>query len=167
MHLTAHTDYALRVLMYTALIAPKSTTIDEIAGRYDLSRNHLMKIVQRLGAAGYLDTLRGRGGGIRLGRPPEEIVLGEVIRLTEERFDLVECHNDAKNRCVISDDCLLRGVLDDAARAFMAVLDGKTLRDVIANEASLLHQLKFTPIRPAARTNTDPVSKGRQPETPG
>jgi Rrf2 family transcriptional regulator, nitric oxide-sensitive transcriptional repressor len=151
MHLTAHTDYALRVLMYAALIAPRTTTIDEIAGRYGLSRNHLMKIVQRLGAGGYLQTLRGRGGGIRLGRPAESISLGEVVRLTEERFDLVECHDEAHNRCVISSDCLLRGVMDSAADAFMAVLDGKTLRDVIANEAPLMRQLKFTPSERAAR----------------
>lgn len=152
MHLTAHTDYALRVLMYTALIAPRTTTIDEIADRHGLSRNHLMKIVQRLGAGGYLETLRGRGGGIRLGRPAEDIRLGDVIRLTEERFNLVECHDDAHNRCVISGDCLLRGVIDGAAAAFMAVLDSKTLRDVIANEVPLMRHLKFTPIERTERT---------------
>jgi Rrf2 family nitric oxide-sensitive transcriptional repressor len=148
MHLTAHTDYALRVMMYVALVTPQTTTIDEIAERYELSRNHLMKIVQRLAAAGLLETLRGRGGGMRLGRPAPEIRVGDIVRTAEGSFQLVECHDAARNRCRISGSCLLRGVLDEAVAAFLQVLDGKTLADMIANQEHLRADLKFSAVTP-------------------
>ena len=112
MRLTVHTDYALRLLMLLAMEPEQLHTIEEIARRYDISRNHLMKVTQTLAQAGFVESLRGRGGGLRLARPAGEIILGEVVRATEDGFDIVECFNRVNNRCVVAPACGLRGRFD-------------------------------------------------------
>ena len=137
MRLTFHTDYALRVLMLLAIEPQRRHTIAEIAERYDISRAHLMKVAQTLTQAGFVDSLRGRGGGLRLGALPASINLGAVVRATEDNFALVECLNREGNRCVVSPACGLRGPLEEALRAFQAVLDRYSLADLISNPVTL------------------------------
>lgn len=129
MRLTLFSDLALRVLMYTQAAGDRLVTIDEIADAYAISRTHLTKVVNALTQAGYLSAVRGRSGGLRLGMPPDRIVLGDVIRTTEPDFALVECFATG-NQCVITKCCKLQGVLDEALQAFLAVLDRKTLASI-------------------------------------
>ncbi len=133
MKLTRYTDYALRVLMHLAARPERLSSISEIARSYGISQNHLMKVVHDLRKAGYLEAVRGRSGGIRLARSPAEIGVGEVVRHTEEGFQLVDCPS-----CVIAPACGLTGVLADALSAFMAVLDRHTLADLVANRVDAL-----------------------------
>jgi Rrf2 family nitric oxide-sensitive transcriptional repressor len=128
MRLTRYTDYAMRVLLYlSARPEGELTPISEISRAYDISQNHLMKVVNDLVNVGYVESVRGRFGGVRLARPAAEINVGEVIRHTEEGFDLVDC-----GTCVIAPACGFTGALGMALSAFMAVLDGFTLADLIA-----------------------------------
>jgi Rrf2 family nitric oxide-sensitive transcriptional repressor len=133
MRLTLHTDYALRLLMLLALEPDQLHTIEEVARRYRISRNHLMKVAQTLVQEGFVDGLRGRGGGLKLAKPAERINLGAVVRKTEDSLALVECFDRQKNGCVVSSACGLRGPLEEALTAFMAVLDRYSLADLIAN----------------------------------
>ncbi|MFY8273857.1 Rrf2 family transcriptional regulator [Pseudoalteromonas sp. SSDWG2] len=130
MNITRFTDYALRVLIYAALHQGKLVTIKDIANRYDISKNHLMKVVQELSAKGYLDAIRGKNGGIRLSRPANSINLGEIVRLNEQHSTLVECFGE-DNHCVITPACQLKGILAQAMECFFAHLDGFTLADLI------------------------------------
>jgi Rrf2 family nitric oxide-sensitive transcriptional repressor len=132
MHLTRHTDYALRVLMYLGVRNGKLATIAEIAERYGISENHLMKVVHRLGRLGYIRTILGRQGGIMLERDPREINLGDVVRNCEDDMAVVECFDPSTNECRIAGACVLNWVLDDALGAFMSVLDRHTLGDLLA-----------------------------------
>lgn len=138
MRLTMYTDFSLRVLMY---IGSKDkmelSTIQEISTAYDISKNHLMKVTYELGKLGFIETIRGRGGGIRLALTPEEINIGEVIRQTEDDFNLVECFNCTTNLCVITPVCKLRNILHQALAAYLAVLDQYTLQDLLANREQL------------------------------
>ena len=136
MHLTFHTDYALRLLMLLAAEPDNRHTIEEIAQRYDISRNHLMKVTQTLAQAGFVDSFRGRAGGLRLARAPASINLGAVVRATEDDLALVECFDRESNRCAISPACGLRGPLEEALRAFLAVLDRYSLADLLQNPAT-------------------------------
>lgn len=133
MRLTLHTDFALRLLMLLALEPAELHTIEEVARRYRISRNHLMKVAQTLVQEGFVDSLRGRGGGLKLARPATRIKLGAVIRKTEDGFALVECFDRERNNCVVSSACGLRGPLEEALAAFLAVLDQYSLADLIAN----------------------------------
>ena len=137
MRLTQWTDYTLRVLMYCAACQGREqpVTITEIAENYGISRSHLTKIVQELAAQKLLETTRGRGGGMRLMRAPQDIALGAVIRATETDFHLVECFDPATNQCRLSRHCGLKGVLSQAMQAYFAVLDGVTLADLVAPAA--------------------------------
>lgn len=138
MRLTSYSDYSIRVLLYLATHSPeKLTNIKEISEIYHISKNHLMKIVHNLGKLGYIETVRGRNGGFRLAKKPEEINIGELVRKTEEDFYLVECHKK-DNHCVISPVCFLKNVLNEALEAFLAVLDRYTLADMVINKGSLL-----------------------------
>lgn len=133
MRLTQWTDYTLRVLMYCAATQGREqpVTITEVAEGYGISRSHLMKIVQELAAQGLLETTRGRGGGMRLMKAPAEINLGAVVRQTETDFHLVECFDPNVNQCRLSGNCRLKGVLGGAINAYLAVLDGVTLADLV------------------------------------
>ena len=137
LRLTLHTDYSLRLLMLLALEPDELHTIEEVARRYDISRNHLMKVTQTLAQAGFVDSLRGRGGGLRLARPAGEIILGEVVRATEDGFNLVECFDRKTNTCVVAPVCGLRGPLEEAVLAFLSTLDGYSLADLVANPGSM------------------------------
>ena len=137
MRLTTYTDYSLRVLMYVAAKPDGRSTIREIADAYGISHNHLMKIVFELGRHGLLENLRGRSGGIRLARPAEEIRIGEVVRFTESDMALVECFG-AANHCAISAPCRLKGALNQALEAFLAVLDRYTLSDLVRGNRPLI-----------------------------
>jgi Rrf2 family nitric oxide-sensitive transcriptional repressor len=130
MRLTLYTDIALRLLMYLALEPGRLATIEDVARRYGVSRNHLMKVAQQLGRAGLIVTVRGRGGGLRLGRPAGEIGIGEVVRLTEEDFRMVECFEPGRSACPLLPGCRLKGALNEALAAYLAVLDGFTLADL-------------------------------------
>ena len=141
MQLTMFSDYALRVLMFTHAADDRLVTIDEIAGAYQISRAHLTKVVNSLTRSGYLEAVRGRSGGLRLGKPADEIVLGDVVRVTEPDFALVECFS-ATDRCAITKCCRLRGVLDEALRAFLTVLDKETLASVSLRPADFRRLLK-------------------------
>ena len=129
MRLTQWTDYTLRVLMYCAAYQGREqpVTINEVAQSHGISRSHLTKIVQELAAQGLLETTRGRGGGMRLMKPAHEINVGAVVRSTETDFHLVECFDPRTNQCCLGSHCRLHGVLAQAMRAFLAVLDGVTL----------------------------------------
>lgn len=138
MRLTVYTDYALRVLMYLAVQAEPKPTIGQIATAYGVSRNHLMKVTYELGVAGFIETVRGNKGGLRLKRPAAEIGLGEVIRHTEPDLDLVPCFaQTGPDCCAISPACRLRGSLNQARSAFMDVLDSYTLADLVMNSEAL------------------------------
>lgn len=141
MKLTNYSDYALRILIYLGLKKEKLSTITEISDCYRISRNHVVKIVHHLGQLGYLDTMRGKHGGIRLARAPEMINIGEVIRHTESTMDIVECFSE-QNTCVICDSCVLRSIIAEALAAFMTVLDGYTLADLMVPKHQLKKQLK-------------------------
>ncbi len=130
MRLTLHTDYSLRVLIHVGVADGKLITINDIAKTFDISKQHLMKVVNNLSKKGYLDTVRGRGGGIRLSRPPRDINIGEVVRETEETLGVIGCLV-RRGYCPIQRVCKLRGVFDQATQAFLAVLDGYTLADLI------------------------------------
>ncbi|CAG0999449.1 HTH-type transcriptional repressor NsrR [Gammaproteobacteria bacterium] len=130
MQLTQFTDYSLRVLIYLARL-PESgqATISEIADYHKISRNHLVKVVNKLATEGFILTIRGKGGGLKLGRPAHTIGVGEVVRVTETNMDLVECFNMKSNQCCIAKACVLKAQLYEARRAFMMVLDKYTLAD--------------------------------------
>ncbi|MGE3746403.1 MAG: Rrf2 family transcriptional regulator [Sphingomonadaceae bacterium] len=132
MKLTLFTDYSMRVLLYLAARSDRLCSIAEVAGAYRISQNHLMKVVNELARSGYIESVRGRFGGIRLGKPPEEINVGELIRHTEDGFDLVDCGS-----CLIAPACGLTGVLKEALSAFLAVLDRYTLADLMTNPQDL------------------------------
>lgn len=142
MRLTSFSDLSLRLLMYAAANQDRLITIDETSEVYDISRAHLMKIANTLTRAGYLKAVRGRSGGLMLGRPPEKVRLGDVFRVTEPDFNLVECFT-ADSQCVITRACRLRGVLHEALDAFSATLDRYTLAD-------LMLRPKDFGVRPAA-----------------
>ncbi|GGK51544.1 RrF2 family transcriptional regulator [Salinarimonas ramus] len=130
MRLTMMSDYALRVLLFAAAHPERLVTIDETQEIYGISRGHLMKIVGSLAGAGILRSQRGRTGGFTLGRPPAEIRLGDVLRLTEPDFEMVECFAPT-NACAITPFCRLPRIVAEALDAFMAVMDRHTLADVV------------------------------------
>jgi Rrf2 family transcriptional regulator, nitric oxide-sensitive transcriptional repressor len=141
MRLTTFTDYCLRALIFVALKGDEATTIDEIAAHHKINRNHLVKVVFRLGQLGYLNTSRGKGGGIRLASDPAKLNLGKLIRQTEEEFVLVECFQERDCLCVIEPACVLKAALRAALAAFFEVLDGYTLADLIKPSRNLARLL--------------------------
>lgn len=141
MKLTAYSNYALRSLQLAALRSPELVRVDDVVRVHGLARPHIVKIVHELGQAGLVETRRGRGGGFRLARPAEEIVVGNVIRLTEGPLDVVECFNPEKNTCPSIGICKLSRALSEATKAFMAVLDDLTLADIASNKSELLSRI--------------------------
>lgn len=137
MRLTRYTDYAMRVLLYLGSRPGEMSSIGAVAAAYGISRNHLMKVVNELARAGHVESLRGRGGGIRLARPASEIRIGAVVRHMEEDFALADCAG-----CAIASACGLSCLLAEALAAFLAVLDGQTLADVLERRGGFLHLLE-------------------------
>lgn len=140
MRLTIFTDYTLRVLIYLGAHQREGrlATIGDIAAAYGISNNHLMKIVYHLAKQGYVETTRGKGGGMRLARAPERINIGEVVRGAEEDLALVECFQRGDPECPIAPVCALHGILGRALSAFLEVLDSQTLADLLAPQAQLI-----------------------------
>ena len=134
MHLTRYTDFALRTLIYLGLSEPEQASIAEIARAYDISENHLTKVVHHLGQLGFVKTSRGRSGGLRLAMPAKRIVIGEVVRQNEDDLALAECFGSGA--CTITGACRLQNVLAEALAAFFAVLDRYTLADLVGSKES-------------------------------
>ena len=142
MRLTSFTDYSLRVLIYLAAWPGRRATIGEIARAFDISENHLMKVVHLLGREGLLVNIRGNGGGLELAAAPDTINVGEVVRVTEGPAVPAECFDAERNGCVISPICKLRGVLGEAVKAFYATLDRYTLEDLVGNRQAMARILR-------------------------
>jgi Rrf2 family transcriptional regulator, nitric oxide-sensitive transcriptional repressor len=151
MRLTLHSDYALRVLIQVGLGGGRLTTVEEIAESFGISRNHLTKVVNDLSQKGYLSTVRGRRGGMRLKHAPRDINIGQVVRDTEDNLCVVGCL-EQRGYCRIERACVLRGMLHEATQAFLAVLDAHTLADLIKPQRSLASLLQLEP-HAAARPN--------------
>jgi Rrf2 family nitric oxide-sensitive transcriptional repressor len=149
MHITQHTDYALRALIYLGTNEDRLVTIQEISDRFAVSRNHLMKVVNQLIRAGFVEGVRGKGGGLRLGRPPAEIGVGDVVRRMERGMELVECFGKGCS-CILDPDCKLKVALSNALAAFLQVLDDISLADLLGKrEHAILKFLRPAPANPA------------------
>ncbi|WP_406857069.1 Rrf2 family transcriptional regulator [Alsobacter sp. KACC 23698] len=143
MKLSSHTDFGLRMLMALAATPERLMTIEELARRYRLSQNHLMKVAQSLVRAGFVAGVRGRGGGLRLARDAREIGVGDVVRALEEDLALVACLGDTPTSCVLSGACRLTGALGRALAAFLAELDRISLADLAAPRAAIRDRLEL------------------------
>ncbi len=137
MRLTTFSDYALRVLMYAAAAGDRLITIEETAKAYNISRTHLMKVVNVLTRTGYIKGVRGRSGGFTLAKSAEAINLGAVVRATEPDFALVECFASG-SRCIITQRCRLPEILNEALDAFVRTLDGYTLADIVLTKRDFI-----------------------------
>lgn len=151
MRLTRFTDYSLRVLIALAIDPERSVTIQEISESYGVSNNHLMKIAHQLGRLGYIETVRGRNGGLRLARDAAEISLGDVVRDCEEDRAIVECFDPATSTCRIEPGCTLRHVIEEALSAFFEVLDQYTLADLAKRKGKLRSLLGLPPLHRSRR----------------
>lgn len=150
MRLTTMTDYALRLLMYVAQRPDRLCTIAEVAQAHGISEAHLMKVTHHLGRAGFLETVRGKGGGMRLAAPPAQINLGAVVRAIEPDFTLVECF-DSGGGCALTGHCRLAGVISGALAAFLAEFDARSLADLLG---------------PAPAVAARPLPRVRAPQSP-
>lgn len=137
MKLTAFTDYSLRTLMYLAAQPDRRATINEVATTYGISENHLVKVVHFLGKHGWIDTVRGKGGGMQLAMAPQDIGVGQVVRRTEGAALPAECFESDGGNCLITSCCRLKDVMAQAVNGFYAVLDGYTLADIAKNRRAL------------------------------
>src|SRR5690349_15114854 len=136
MYLTRHADYTMRLLIHLAVQPDRAATIQEIADRFGISGNHLMKVANGATRAGYVEGVRGRSGGVRLAKSPHGISIGQVLR-TVEHWNLVECFEASSNRCRIIRGCGLQPILKEAVEAFLAVLDHYSLEDVVRKKSVL------------------------------
>lgn len=150
MKLTAFTDYSLRVLIYLAADPQRRATIADISRAFAISENHLTKVIHFLGRQGWLSTVRGKGGGVALARPPEAINVGRVVRDTEGMLEPAECFSASDSRCAIAASCRLKNALAEAVQAFYRVLDGYSVADIAANRQELAAILHFHPPAAAA-----------------
>lgn len=147
MKLTAYTNYALRTLQLAALRAPKLVRVDDVAQVHGLKKPNIVKAVHELGREGYLATQRGRGGGFQLAMPAAHIRVGDIIRLTEGEMTVVECFDAETNTCPLIGVCTLSRAIQEATRAFMAVLDNLTIADIAANRGELLTRIDAAALR--------------------
>lgn len=143
MRLTLHTDYALRVLLYAGLNGPATVTIPELVRHFDLSKGHAMKVVHGLARQGYVKTTRGKNGGLRLARPPEQIGVGAVVRDMEPELGVVGCLQGQPGYCRIEECCGLRSALREATGAFLAALDRYTIADLLRPRTALARLLQL------------------------
>ncbi len=150
MRLTRFTDYSLRVLIYLACEPGRRTTIAEIAQAFEVSENHLTKVVHFLAQQGWVATVRGKGGGLALGCDAKALVVGEVVRRAEGGATPAECFDDDARHCTIARVCRLHGALREATAAFDAVLDGYTLADLVQQRATISRLLFIDRERPRA-----------------
>ena len=140
MRLSLQTDYALRTLMFLA-VKEGHHSIAEIASAYGISKNHLMKVAQRLTAEGFVESVRGRSGGLKLARPAESLNVGLIMRVMEDSGTFVQCFDAATNNCVVTPACALRHALAGALEAFARHLDQFTIADLVPNFESFRRQL--------------------------
>ncbi|QTO17365.1 Rrf2 family transcriptional regulator [Burkholderia seminalis] len=172
MRLTDYTDYSLRVMLYLAVRGEGLATIQEISDAYGISKNHLMKVVQQLGELGWVDTVRGRNGGLRLFPASLELTVGQVVRATESDFALVGCFatDGGESRgCVIEPQCRLKGVLAAARDAFFAELDRHRLGELAEPASPLAALLGIRPVVPvrAESSPDDPSATAEPPSAAG
>ena len=151
MRLTTLTDYALRLLMYLAQRPERLCTIAEVASSYQVSEAHMMKVTHQLGLAGWIETVRGKGGGMRLAHAPKDIGLGAVVRSVEPDFFMVECFSTASS-CILSGDCKLTAVVEGALQSFMNYLDAKSLADILPDDATAAQVIRFMQPAPERAT---------------
>jgi len=137
MQITNYTDYALRVLIYLARSQDRQATITEIADFFNISRNHLVKVVHQLGSKGFVKTIRGKGGGLSLQRAPEMINIGDVVRSMENHFNWVECFDPAQQNCRLLPNCGLKHLFAKAGNAYLNILDSATLADVLLGKTTI------------------------------
>lgn len=164
MQLTKYTDYGLRTLIYLAT-AGDNRPISEIAARYKISRNHLVKVVHHLIKLGYLKTLRGRSGGVELAHAASGIAIGRVVRDLEPGFEIAECFAPTRNECVITNGCKLARALDEARHAFLAVLDDYTLEDIVQDRVRLAGLLSIQQAPAPAATGSAKARTSRRTGT--
>lgn len=145
MQLTSYTDYALRTLTYLAMSPDRQSTITEVAEFYNISRNHLVKVIHQLGNKGFINTMRGKGGGLALQRPPEMIRIGDVVRGMENHFNWVECFDPAQQQCRLLPGCGLKQLLARAGNAYLQVFDEATLADILPSITTVALPTKQTP----------------------
>ena len=157
MRLTVYTDYALRLMMYLAVRDDGLATIGEVADSYGISKNHLVKVAHQLGVADYVETVRGRSGGLRLARAPEKIGLGELVRRTEPDMALAPCFKPVDAPCAIRSCCMLKRALDKARLAFLETLDGYTLSELARPRDTLRALLALAP--PGAQVPIAPAKR--------
>lgn len=148
MRLTTFTDYTLRVLMYLAIEPSRLATIPEIASAYGISENHLMKVVHRLARTGLIESVRGKGGGVRLALPAADIKLGQVIQASEGDAVIVECFSAENNTCCITPACRLTKILADTFAGFYSALDAYSLADLVTNPLQLGQLLSIKALQP-------------------
>jgi Rrf2 family transcriptional regulator, nitric oxide-sensitive transcriptional repressor len=141
--LTSYTDYAFRTLIALACVAPEKLTVGEISERYEISLNHLLKVVQRLAELGYVETLRGKSGGVRLGVEPSALTVGAVVRGMEPELGVVPCLRTDERTCAIAPACTLKSILSEATNQFLLTLDQHTLADLIVAKPRVLRLLKL------------------------
>ena len=145
MQLTKFSDYSLRALIAATLRNPNLVTIPELAVMYDISEDHVRKVMHQLACHGFLESVRGRAGGYRLGRPAEKITIGQVIRATEAEFRIVECFKPSSGQCRIEPCCELKPILREALEAFLTVLDQYTLADLVRRDRRIAALLGIEP----------------------
>ena len=142
MRVTKFTDYTLRVLIYLACKPNGNlTTVSQLAEAYSISVHHVRMVVHKLGQSGYIDSVQGKGGGIKLAQKPDKILIGEVVRKTEKDFFIVECFSP-QGQCPIAKACKLQHILEDALKAFLDTLNQYTLADITDNKHSIMQQIK-------------------------
>ncbi len=156
MRLTQYSNFTLRTLQFLALRAPEIATVDEVARAHKISKAHLVKVAYELSQRGYVETLRGRNGGMRLARKADDITVGEIIRWTEAPLELVECFNPETNTCPLQGHCHLSRGIQRALRAFLSVLDDLTIADISMNRVTLLGLLEVRTEQVAAKTVQQP-----------
>ena len=150
MRITAYSNYALRTLMYAALKGDELSRVKDIAAAYNISKAHLVKCVHQLGQWGYLDNYRGRNGGFKLAKHAKDITVGEILRQTEDGFDLVECFVPSTSNCPLTGLCELSNTFQKALAAFLEVVDDVTIEDMIASRVELMEALNLTPQKVAS-----------------
>jgi Rrf2 family nitric oxide-sensitive transcriptional repressor len=164
MRLTDYTDYSLRVMLYLAIKRDALVTIQEISNAYGISKNHLMKIVQQLGELRWIETVRGRNGGLRIAERSLALTVGQVVRETESDFALVGCfdgNRDPERPCVIESQCRLKHVLDSARSAFLAELDRHTIGEIAQPAAPLASLLGIVPLSALGMPSKTAAVRGR------
>lgn len=155
MRLTNYSNFTLRTLQFAAIKSPALVSVEEISSAHRISKSHLVKVAHELSKRGYVETVRGRNGGLRLARPAEDITVGEIIRWTEAPLELVECFNSNTNSCPLLGICYLSRGLQRALRAFLSVLDDLTIADIALNKDALAGRLQGGTLRSLPRNKRD------------